>query len=104
MKSGLERGAGVAPARLLLISPLQIGAGAKCAPRPGQDDAANFGFLLVDRIERFGKSREHVHGDRVHDLLVVELEDGDRSIEIERAVLELQGLPALVSRCVKLMS
>ena len=98
MKPGLERGTGIAPAGLLAVSPLQVGAGAKRPPCPGQDDAAHLGFFLVDRIERFGKAAEHVHGDRVHDLLVIELEEADRSIEIERDVLELHGFLACCGR------
>src|SRR5205807_1896517 len=94
MKPGLERGTRIAPAGLLVVSPLQVSAGAKRPPCPGQDDAAHLGFFLVDRIEGFGKAAEHVHGDRVHDLLVIELEEADRTIELERDVLELHGFSA----------
>ena len=44
---------------------------------------------VLDRIERLAKPTQHVHRDRVHDLLMVELENGDRAVEIERDVLEL---------------
>jgi hypothetical protein len=40
-------------------------------------------------VERLAEPAQHVHRDRVHDLLMVELENGDRAIEIERDVLEL---------------
>ena len=90
MKPGLQRQAGLGLLRLV-VAPLQIGAGAEGAARAGQHHAAHLVLLLLDRIERFGKAAQHVHGDRVHHLLMVELEDRDRSIDIERDVLELHG-------------
>ena len=90
MEAGLQRRARIAAARLLLlVAALQIGAGAEGAARAGQHHAAHLVLAVLDRVERLGKPAEHVHGDRVHDLLVIEPQDGDRSVEFERAVLEL---------------
>ena len=91
MEPGLQRRTGVAPAGLLLVAALQVRAGAERPARAGEHQASHLGFPLVDRIKRLGKTAEHIHRHRVHDLLVVELEDGDRSIELERGVLELHG-------------
>src|SRR3954451_22561955 len=87
VKSDLERGSGIALAGL--VAALQIGAGAERAPRPRQDEATDLGFLVVDSIERLGETAEHVHGDRIHHLLMIELQDGYRTVNVERDALEL---------------
>jgi hypothetical protein len=102
VERGLQCRAGVALAGLLLlIAALQIGAGAEGAARTGDHQAAHLVALVVDRIERLGKAAQHVDRDRVHDFLMVELEDRDRSVEVERDVFELHGfLFALLRRLV----
>ncbi len=89
MKADFQRLPGIALAGLLVAAALQIGAGAERAAGAGQHEAAHLIPLVVDRIERLAETAQHVHRDRVHDLLMVELENGDRAIEIERDVLEL---------------
>ena len=89
METDFQRLPGIALAGLLVVAALQIGAGAERAPGAGQHQAAHLVSLVLDGIERFGKPAQHVHRDRVHDLLMVEPENGDRAIEIERDVLEL---------------
>src|SRR4029079_5356689 len=90
MKANFQRGACTATARLLrLVAALQISASAEGTARAAQDNAAAFRPLLLDLIECLGKTAKHLHRDRVHDLLMVELQDGNRSIGLERAVLEL---------------
>ena len=88
--------AGVASARLLVVAPLQIGPGAERASGAGQDQATHLVTLVVDRIERLGEATEHVHRHRVHDFLVVELEDGNKAVELQRNVLELHGFLAIM--------
>jgi hypothetical protein len=56
--------------------------------------AAQNDTSLAKDIERLGQSLQHVHGDRVHDFLVVEFQDRHRSIEIQGDVLELHGFLA----------
>ena len=89
MEAGLQRGAGIAALAGRRVAALQVGAGAEGAARAGQDHAAHLVALLVDGVERLGKAAEHVHRDRVHDLLMIEPEDPDRPVDLERAVLEL---------------
>ncbi len=98
MERGLQRGAGVALAGLLVIAALQVGAGAERTSGAGDDETTYLGALVVDRIERLGEAAQHVDGNRVHHLLMIELEDGDRSIEIERDVLELHCFLASCAR------
>ena len=93
MECGFERRARIALARLLVVAALQIGAGAECAARAGQHQATHLGLLLVDGIERLAEAAQHVDRDRVHHLLMVELQDRDRAVEIERDVLELHWFP-----------
>jgi hypothetical protein len=57
----------------------------------GQHQAAHFLALVVDRVERLGKAAEHVERHRVHDFLVVEFQDGDVAVQLQRDVLELHG-------------
>jgi hypothetical protein len=100
MKGGLQRRAGIALAWLLVVAALQVGTGAERASGACDDEAAHLGAPVVDLIQRLGEAAQHVDGDRVHDLLVVERENRDRSVEIERDVLELHcflasGGPAL---------
>ncbi len=76
-------------AGLLVVAALQIGAGAEGAARAGEDEAAHLGPPVVDLVERFGKTAQHVDRHRVHDFLVVEGEKRDRTVELERDVLEL---------------
>ena len=89
MKTDFQRLPGIALAGLLVVAALQIGAGAERAAGPCQHQATHLIPLVVDRIERLGETTQHVHRDRVHDLLMIELENGDLAIEIERNVLEL---------------
>ena len=56
-----------------------------------EDRRAEVRCLVITGAGRFRETAQHVHGDRVHHLLVVELEDRDRTIEIERDVFELHG-------------
>ena len=90
----LERGAGVGPgARLRIVTALQVGAGTKRPSRSGDDEATHLVPAVLNRIERLGETAEHVHGDGVHDLRMIELEDGDRTVDIERDMLELHLFP-----------
>ena len=93
MERGFQRGAGVDLAGLGVAAALEIGAGAERASGPGDDEATHLAALLLDRIQRLAESAEHVDRNRVHDLLMVELEDRDRTVEIERDVLELHLFP-----------
>ena len=93
MECGFQRRAGVALARLLVVAALQIGAGAERAPGACDDQATDLGLPVVDGIERLGETAEHVDRDRVHHLLVVELQDGHRTVDIERDVFELHLFP-----------
>jgi hypothetical protein len=93
MERGFQRRAGVALARRLVVAALQIGAGAEGAPRACDDQATDFGLFFLDRVQRFAEAAQHVERDRVHHFLMVELENGDRPIEIERDVLELHLFP-----------
>src|ERR1700692_360588 len=93
MERGFQRGAGIALARFLGVAALQIGAGAERAPRTGQDQATDLGPFVIDRVERLTEAAEHVERDRVHHFGMVEFEDRDRPIEIERDVLELHLFP-----------
>src|SRR5260221_5333197 len=94
MIPGFERYAGIASAAwLLIVAPLQIGAGAKRARRTGHDKAAYFVAAVVNGVERLTKAAQHVHGDRVHDFRVVELQDRQRAVEIERDMFELHRFP-----------
>ena len=88
-----KRRASVAPARFLIVAALQIGAGAERAPRAGQNHAADLGFAILDGIERLAKTAEHVDRHRIHDLLMVELQDGHGAVDIERDVFELHLFP-----------
>src|SRR5690349_6680419 len=89
MKADLERSAGVALARLLVVSALQVGPGAECAPGTSQYNAAELGLLIVDRIECLSEATEHVHRNRIHYFLMVEPQNGHGAVNIERGVLEL---------------
>src|SRR3954447_6912301 len=89
MEGGLQRRARVAPARLLSAAALQVGSGAERPARAGDDETADLGLPVVDRVERRPEAAEHVDRHRVHDFLMVELQDGNRSVEVERDVLEL---------------
>ena len=85
MERSLQRRTGIAAARLLLlVTPLKIGAGAESAAGAGQHEAAHVCAPVVDLVQRFGKPAQHVDRHRIHDFLVVEPEDRDRSIEIQR--------------------
>src|ERR1041384_5169087 len=66
-----------------------VSSAAEGAARAGQHHAADLVLLVLDRIERLGEPAEHIHGDRVHDFLMIEPQNGDRAVELERAVLEL---------------
>ena len=88
MECSLQRRAGIALARLHGAS-LQIGAGAERTSRTCDDEATDLGAFFLDRIERFAEAGEHLERDRIHHFLMVELENGDQPIEIERDVLEL---------------
>src|SRR4051794_22982005 len=93
MEGGLQRRARVAPARLLSVAALQVGAGAERPSRARDHETADLGLPVLDRVERLAETAEHVDRHRVHDFLMVELQDGDRAVEIERDVLELHGFP-----------
>ncbi len=94
-RNGWNPVSSAAPALLLpgfcWLRPCRLAPVQKARPAPVITSAAHLGFQLVDRIQRLGKAAEHVHRYRVHDFLVIEPEDGDRSIDIERGVLELHG-------------
>jgi len=92
MKAGLERQAGLGLLRLV-VAPLQIRAGAERPPRASQHHAAHLALLLLDRVEGIGEAAQHVHGDRVHNFRMIELQDRHRAVEIERDVFELHLFP-----------
>ena len=92
VECGLQRRAGIALARLLVVAALQVGAGAERAPRAGHDKATDFGLLVFDGVERLAETAQHVDRHRIHHLLVIELQDGNRAVDIERDVLELHGV------------
>ena len=89
MKRGFQRCTRVAPARLLVVAALQVGAGAERAARACDHEAAYFGFSVADLVEGFAKTAEHVDRDRVHHFGMIELQDGDGAVELERDVFEL---------------
>src|ERR1700716_736874 len=93
MERGFQRRTSVALARLLVVAALQIGAGAERASRAGDDQTTDFRSLVIDGIERLAETAEHVDRYRVHHLLVIELQDGNRTVEIEGDVFELHGFP-----------
>ncbi len=93
VEADFERRARIALARLLIVAALQIGTGAEGAARPREHHATNFGPFLLNGVECLGKAAQHVHRHRVHHLLVVELQDGDRTVDIQRDVLELHWFP-----------
>src|SRR2546421_57756 len=90
---GFERCAGVTAAGLLIVTPLQVGACTKSASRAGHDKASNLAAPVVDRIERLSEAAQHIHGDSIHNLRMIELQDSHRTIDIERDVLELHLFP-----------
>jgi hypothetical protein len=67
--------------------------GAERAAGAGDDQTAHRGLVFVDGVERFGKTAEHVERHRIHHLLVVELQDGHRAIELQRDMVELHRFP-----------
>jgi hypothetical protein len=42
-------------------------------------------------LSSIASTAEHLHRHRVHDFLVVEAQHGDRTVELQRDVLELHG-------------
>jgi hypothetical protein len=93
MECGFQRSTGIALARLLVVAALQIGAGAERASRAGDNQATDFRSLVIDGIERLAETAEHVDRYRVHHLLVIEFQDGNRTVEIKGDVFELHGFP-----------
>ncbi|MGY4486678.1 hypothetical protein ACVWWR_005869 [Bradyrhizobium sp. LM3.2] len=82
-----------------LLRPWRFAPVQNARPAPGQHDATHLVLLLLDHVERICETAQHVHGDRVHHLLMVELEDRDRTIEIERDVFELHGFLVRCGLC-----
>src|SRR5689334_10493109 len=104
MESGFQRRTRIAAPAGRRVAALKIGAGAERAARAGQDHAAHLVALLVDGVERFAETAEHVHRNRVHDLLMVQLEDPDRAVDLERAVLELHRFLVFVWRLTRVFA
>ena len=87
----------MAPALLLpgvwLLRPCRLAPVQNARPAPVMTRQRTSAFLLVDGVERLAEAAQHVDRYRVHHLLMIELEDGDRSIDIERGVFELHLFP-----------
>ena len=90
---GFERCAGVTAAGLLIVTPLQVGAGTKSASGAGHDKTSHLAAPVVDRIERLTEAAQHIHGDSIHNLRMIELQDSHRAIDIEPDVFELHLFP-----------
>ena len=104
MEGRLQRRAGIAAlAGDLIVAALQIGAGAERAAGAGDNEAAHIVAAIRDLVERFGEAAEHIDRHRIHHFLMIELQDGDLAVEIERDVFELHGFlamdPRLIPRC-----
>ena len=91
--SGFKRFPGIAAAGFLIVTPLQIGAGAKCASGTCHDEAPHIAAAVVDGVERVTEAAQHVHRDRVHHFRMVELQDRHRTVDIECDVFELHLFP-----------
>ena len=90
----LKRGAGVASAsRICIVAALQVGTGTKRPSRACYHQTSHFATPVVDLVEGVCETPEHVHGDRVHHLRMIELQDRHRAVDIERNVLELHLFP-----------
>ena len=92
-RNGWNAVSSAAPALLLpgfwLLRPCRLAPVQNARPAPVMTRQRTSALLVVDRVERLAETAQHVDRHRVHDLLVVELQDGHRSVEIERDVLEL---------------
>ena len=92
MKGGFQRGAGVAALPgFWLLRPCRLAPVQNARPAPVMTRQRTSALSVVDGVERLAEAAQHVHRDRVHHLLMVELEDGDRAVDIERDVFELHG-------------
>ena len=98
-RNGWNAVSSAAPALLrpgfCVVAALQVGAGAERAARAGHDQAPHLGLPLLDLVQRLGEPAEHVDRHRVHHLLMIEGQDRDRSVKVERDVLELHGFLAV---------
>src|SRR4051794_38726888 len=91
MEGGFQCRAGAALARPSHVAALQIGPGTERSSCTCYDKAADFGLFVLDSIKRVAEAAEHVDRYRVHYLLVIQLQDSDRTVDIERGMLELHG-------------
>ena len=49
--------------------------------------------VSIDMLGGLAETAQHIDRDRVHHLLMVELQDGDRAVDVERDVFELHLFP-----------
>ena len=91
MEADLQRSAGAALLGDAVVAALQVRAGAERTAGAGNHQTAHLGPTLLDLVQRLAEPAQHIHGHGVHHLLMVEREDRDVAVEVERGVFELHG-------------